>query len=69
MTPGWHAAVGRAITPPILPTPAPRLTNLPYRPSPRAVIPDWHAAVDRAVALLERPAGLLGVTDFYVSAK
>ena len=34
-----------------------------------AVIPPFHSAVDRAISYLDPVSGLLGVTDFYVSAK
>ena len=34
-----------------------------------AVIPPFHSAVDRAISYLDPVRGLLGVTDFYVSAK
>jgi betaine lipid synthase len=33
------------------------------------VIPPFHAAVDRAISYLDRDQGLLGVCDFYTSAK
>lgn len=32
------------------------------------MIPDWRAAIDNALAML-RPGGVLGVVDFYVSAR
>ncbi len=34
-----------------------------------SVIPPFHSAVDRAISYLDPVAGLLGVTDFFVSAK
>jgi len=34
-----------------------------------AVIPPFHSAVDRAISYLDPVQGLLGVTDFFVSAK
>ena len=34
-----------------------------------AVIPPFHQAVDRAISYLDPIAGLMGVTDFYVSSK
>ena len=34
-----------------------------------AVIPPFHAALDRCLSYLEPQNGLLGVADFYVSAK
>lgn len=33
------------------------------------MIPPFHSAVDRAISYLDPVQGLLGVTDFYVSAK
>lgn len=48
-----------------------RLTAAFLPPSlrPRPVIPPFHAAVDRAISYLDRDQGLLGVCDFYTSAK
>lgn len=43
--------------------------HTPHAHPTTAVIPNWHAAVDRAIGLLERPAGILGVCDFYTSSK
>lgn len=34
-----------------------------------SMIPPFHAAVDRAISYLDRQEGLLGVCDFYTSAK
>lgn len=34
-----------------------------------AVIPPFHSAVDQAISYLDPVHGLMGVTDFYVSAK
>ena len=55
------------------PAPAPARGSPPAsracRPAAPAVIPPFHAAVDRAVSYLDRQEGLLGVCDFFSSAK
>ena len=33
------------------------------------MIPPFHSAVDRAISYLDPVQGLLGITDFFVSAK
>jgi hypothetical protein len=38
-------------------------------PAVCAVIPPFHSAVDQAITYLDPTRGLVGVTDFYVSAK
>lgn len=44
-------------------------THLEYKCLYFAVIPPFHTAVDQAITYLDPVRGLVGVTDFYVSAK
>ena len=49
--------------------PALTLSHRARHDSGAAVIPPFHAALDRCLSYLEPRNGLLGVADFYVSAK